>query len=141
MGIQITFDTDNLSPEDREVIALAIGVSTTTTTAAAAPAPAAAAKAPAKKAAAAPAKKAAAPAPDPEPEAVEEEVEEAEEDLVGGGEAYTMKDAVARATALVSAGHTPRVKEALAGQGVKRVSELKGDDAIAAFMESLSDLD
>jgi hypothetical protein len=134
MGTQITITTDDAALA-ADLISLINGSGVQAEVAAPAPA----AKAPAKKAAAAPAKKAAAPAPEPEPEAVEDEVEE-DEDLVGG-EAYTMKDAVARATALVSAGHTPRVKEALAGQGVKRVSELKGDDAIAAFMESLSDLD
>lgn len=139
MGMHIQFNTDDLTADDINVLRAIVGDAP-----AAAPAAAPAkAPAPAKKAAAAPAKKAAAaPAPDP---VVEEDpdplADDADEDVVGGDEAYTMKDAVARATSLVSAGHTARVKESLAGQGVKRVSELKDDAAIAAFMSALSDLD
>jgi len=62
---------------------------------------------------------------------------EPEEDILGGAE-VTLEDAVKRATELVSAGGTPRVKAALTAIGVKRVSELKGA-SIAAFLEALDD--
>ena len=140
MGMHIQFNTAELTAEDLNVLRAIVGDSAPAA-APAAPAKAAAA-APAKKAAAAPAKKAAAaPAPEPEAEEPDPLADDGDEDIVGGDTVYTMKDAVARATSLVSAGHTARVKESLAGQGVKRVSELKDDAAIAAFMDALSDLD
>lgn len=63
--------------------------------------------------------------------------EEPEEDLLGGS-GPTMADAVALATKLVSEGQAAKVKEALAGVGAKRVSELT-DDTIATFVSSLSE--
>lgn len=103
---------EELSDQDREVLALLTGNS-------AAP--------PAKPAAAKKAAPAAKSAPEPEPE----------EDLVGG-DAPTMADAVALATKLVSAGQSAKVKEALADAGAKRVSELS-EEAIPAFVAALSD--
>jgi beta-lactamase class A len=120
MGIQITFNTSDLSPEDRAVIAQAIGASTQASAATPSASSPSAAKAPAKKAAAKP--------PVPEVE---------DDDLVGG--APTMGDAVARATELVGAGEAARVKAALADLGVKKVSELKSDEDIAAFVAALDD--
>jgi hypothetical protein len=46
---------------------------------------------------------------------------------------------VARATELVGAGEAARVKAALADLGVKKVSELKSDEDIAAFVAALDD--
>lgn len=76
---------------------------------------------------------------DEEPEEAEVEVEEAEEDLVGGGETYTKEDAIKRATALVSGQKQAAVKKALAAAGAKRVSDLNDEDGITAFMKSLDD--
>lgn len=121
--MQITIDTNNLSEMDVAMLAFLAGQE--------APEPEAEDEepetpAPAKKAAAA--KKAAPKAePDPEPEA---------EDLVGGGDAPTMADAVARATTLVSEGEAAKVKEALAAVGAKRVSEMSEED-IPAFFAAL----
>lgn len=67
----------------------------------------------------------AAPKPAPEPE----------EDLLGT-EGPTLEDAVKRATELVAAGKAAAVKAALAGAGVKRVSELSGAK-IATFLDAL----
>lgn len=58
-----------------------------------------------------------------------------EEDLVGG-DAPTMSDAVAAATALVSEGGAAKVKAALAVVGAKRVSEMAEGD-IPAFLAAL----
>lgn len=131
MGINITFNTDDLTPEDRAVIALAAGLGFGESETAA--------PAPAKKAAAAPAKKAAAkkaaaaPVVPDEPE----EEPEADEDLVGGDDTeYTMADAVARATELVQASKADAVKAALADLGVAKVSHLKADQ-IGEFMSSV----
>jgi hypothetical protein len=127
--MQITFDTNDLSAEDRDLIARAIGVDSEPSIPVASPT---AAPAVAKKAAA---KKAAAPAP-----VVEEEPEpEEDEDVLGGSAEYTMGDAVARATELVGDGQAARVKAALADLGVKKVSELKSDEDINAFVVSLED--
>lgn len=74
-----------------------------------------------------------------EAEAEEEPAEEPSEDLVGGEEpvpGYTLEEAVAAATKLVSTGKAAAVKAALAGTGAKKVSELKGDD-ITTFMTAL----
>lgn len=49
----------------------------------------------------------------------------------------TMKDAVDLATKLVSGGEAARVKEALAGVGAKRVSEIP-EDKVGEFIASLS---
>ena len=73
-------------------------------------------------------KKVAAKVAEPEPE-VEDE------DLVGG-KTYTLSDAVARATALVSDGKAQLVKKALETVGAKRVSEIS-EDQIEAFLSAL----
>lgn len=67
--------------------------------------------------------------------AAAEPAEEPAEDLLGGTE-YTLKDAIAKATELVSNGRGAEVKAALAPTGAKKVSELKGD-AIATFIQAL----
>lgn len=114
------------------------------------PAPAAAPKAE-PKAAPAPAPKAEKPAPAPSspqstkaavldttiedaPAAVE--AEEVEEDLVGG-EDFTLQDAVTRATKLVSEKKQAIVKDALTALGAKRVSDLKEQADINAFMTAV----
>lgn len=108
------------------------------------PTPAPAAKAAPAKAApkAAPAKPVEKPSPtkaavlDETLDATPEPAEEAEEDLVGGGPTYTLEDAVAAATKLVSAGKAAEVKAALGTVGAKRVSDLKGE-SITTFMQAL----
>lgn len=74
--------------------------------------------------------------PNDEPKkAAPKKVEETpDEDLLG--DAPTMADAVAAATALVSNGGAAKVKEALAEVGAKRVSEMKTED-IPAFLAAL----
>lgn len=144
-------ETNELSALDITVLRALVGNQVVTD----APAPAAAApkeeEAPAEAPKARRTRKAATPKPEPvveEPEngpeddeepAEEEkgqpEVDEAEEDLLGGDEP-TMADAVALATELVSDGKAAKVKAALAEVGAKRVSELKGD-GIATFVNSL----
>lgn len=124
--MKITIDTDNLSELDINMLAF---LAENGEVAASEPAPAAAEPPKAQPKKAEP-KKA---EPKPEPEAAPEEPEE---DLLGG-EAPTMSDAVAAATALVSSGNAAKVKEALAKVGdVKRVSELK-DDQIQKFLTAL----
>jgi hypothetical protein len=133
--MHVAFDTAELTTLDKQVLALLAGSATP------APAPAPAVDrdvavefaTPAAKPA--PAKKAAAPKPEPEPEP------EPEEDLVGDSaepepEGPTMADAVAAATKLVSSGGAPKVKEALAAVGAKRVSEIPAD-SIQAFLTAL----
>lgn len=79
---------------------------------------------------------------DEAPAAAEEPaVEEADEDLLGGGDEaekeYTMEDAVSVATPLLKGGKQAEVKEALeAAGGAKRVSELKGAN-IGIFIKAL----
>jgi hypothetical protein len=125
MGTQITITTDDAGLA-ADLIALINGIGTVAEVAAPP-----ATKAPAKKAAA---KKAAAPAPDP----VVEDVEEADEDLIGEDETeYTMADAVARATELVQASKADVVKAALADIGVAKVSHLK-EPQIAEFMSAVA---
>jgi hypothetical protein len=142
-------DTGYTAQEANILDALRGAPVTPTTPTTAAPAPAAA---PAKVTTKAPVK--AAPSPksaqsttpavldttlDEEPEEAEVEVEEAEDDLLGGGETYTKEDAIKRATALVSGQKQAAVKKALAAAGAKRVSDLNDDEGIAAFMKSLDD--
>lgn len=124
--MQITIDTENLTALDVLVLRMVLGDAETPT-----PAPAAASPSAAKpvKKAAAKAEPVVEPEPEPEPE---------DDDLVGGT-APTMADAVARATELVGSGDAPRVKAALTDLGVKKVSELKSDDDIAAFVAALED--
>ena len=144
--MQITFNTAELTTLDQQVIALLAGSSQPINgTPVAAPKPA-------------PAKKA--PKPEPKPEedlvpassaaregdqavaaAAAEPEPVVEEDLLGGDaepepEGPTMADAVAAATKLVSSGGAPKVKEALAAVGAKRVSEIPAD-SIAAFLDAL----
>lgn len=80
----------------------------------------------AKPAAAEPAVEAAAPAEEPTPEATEPSAEAAA--------GATPKDAISRATKLVSAGKTARVKAVLSELGAKKVSDLKGKK-IAEFIQ------
>jgi len=119
--MHISIDTaQDLSSVDKNILLALVGE------VAATPAKATPAKAtPAKKTAAAKP----APAPEPEPE---------EEDLVGGDSAYTLEDAVAKATAMVAEGKAAEVKEALNTVGAKKVSALAGDQ-IAAWFEALED--
>lgn len=130
--MQITIDTNNLSELDIAMLAFLAGQEVDEEEVDETPAPAPAAKkaAPAKKAAA---PKAEAKAKEPEPEA-EEELIEAEPEAEEG--APSMSDAVAAATALVSAGESAKVKAALAEVGAKRVSEMSEDD-IPAFLAAL----
>lgn len=135
--MQITIDTAALTDLDRKVLALLTGGEE---------APAKAVAEPKKTT---PKAKAAAPAPAPEkpveaaPEPVEAKpepeaapaVDEPEEDLVGGSP-VTMKDAVARATELVSSGKSAAVREALAKFNAKRVSDVADDD-LAGFVAEL----
>lgn len=115
--MKIIIDTDNLSELDNTMLTFlaSLGVEEQVE------------EAPAKKAA--PAKAAAA------KKAAEPAVEEVEEDLVGGGEP-TLADAVERATSMVSAGQSAKVKEALAVVGAKRVSEIP-EAQVSAFLEAL----
>lgn len=62
---------------------------------------------------------------------------EADEDLLGGGDAPTMDQAVALATSLVGDGQTAKVKAVLTDLGIKKVTELS-EDQIAGFIEALS---
>jgi hypothetical protein len=127
--MQITFDTNNLSELDRNVLALVLGQ----------PADAPATKPEKAESTAKPAPKA-----KPQPKA-EEPVEQAEEPVEAAAEETTadapaggtMEDAVALATSLVSNGKAAQVKAALADCGAKRVSEL-ADDKIASFIAALS---
>lgn len=130
--MQITIDTNNLSDLDRKVLGLLVGGEDTPskpTKAAAEPKK----TEPKAKAAPAPEKPVEA-APEPE-EAPEPEAEEPEEDLVGGS-TVTMKDAVARATELVSSGKSAAVREALAKFNAKRVSDVADED-LAGFVAEL----
>lgn len=79
-------------------------------------------------------------APAEEPKTLQEEIaedvaEDAGDDILGT-EAPTLKDAMDRATALVSAGKAAQVKAALGATSAKRVSALEGDD-IAKFIAAL----
>lgn len=123
----ISFNTDELSPQDIAVLRAVVGdapVSAPST-----PAPAAKASSPAKATtkAAPKAEKAAEPAEEPAEVAVAEEATDGP----------TMEDAVALATKLVSAGEAARVKAALAECGAKRVSEL-AEDKVGVFIAELS---
>lgn len=133
----ISIDTDNLSPHDATILrALADSLTPSGSAvvqadrkAEQAAAPAVVKAAPAKKAAAAKP----APEPDPEPEA---EAAEPEEDLIGGGEALSLDDAVSKAQDLVTSGKSAVVKKALAAVGAKRVGELE-QSQIADFVAAL----
>lgn len=126
MGIQITItDVTNLSEDEKSLLAFILGGADVPTVAAVEAKAEPAAK-PAKKAAAKPAKKA-----EPEPE------EDEDDDLLGDDEPeYTMADAVAKATEMVSGGNATDVKAALTDLGVRKVSELKPSQ-IAAFIAAL----
>lgn len=114
--MQITFNTEDLSATDKQILALLAG---------SAEAPAAPASKPASKPATAkPAAKA-----EPTPEA------EPAEDTPASEGGATMEDAVALATSMVSTGKAAKVKEALAAVGAKRVSEI-AEDQIQAFIDA-----
>lgn len=132
--MQITFDTNNLTDLDRDVlVAIVEVINGDDSTVENVPTPEPVVVTPVK---ATPAKKVA-PAPEPEPEVPtsEEAGDTGEEDLVGG-ETYTLSDAVAAATQLVSSGGAAKVKAALAEVGAKRVSEMD-ETSIPAFMAAL----
>lgn len=113
------------------------------------PAPKAADPAPAPKTAPAASKPASKPAPKAKKEApveeppaqeeektLQEELFEIDGDAAPAAEEPTLQDAIDRATELVSNGKASVVKEALAAQSAKRVSELKGK-GIAAFLTAV----
>lgn len=142
--MHVAFDTAELTAKDLTMLKVLVGEGDWPTIPAEAPAKPVEAKvngSPVAKPA--PAKKAPAAKPEPKPEPVAEPEPEAapEEDLLGGDtepepEGPTMADAVAAATKLVSSGGAPKVKEALAAVGAKRVSEIPADQ-ITAFLDAL----
>lgn len=119
----ITFDTSNLSALDYQILAL-LGEVATAPAAEAEKATAPAKAAPAKKAAAA--KPAKVEEPEPEEEAVEEPEAE-DDDLLGGEEEPTVKQALDVASKKVQDGKAADVKKILVNLGVKKVSELDGN--------------
>lgn len=71
--------------------------------------------------------------------AAEAEVDETEEDLVGGSETkYTKQDAIQEATKRISSGQMADVKKALSKVTAKKVSDLNDDEEIQVFMRSLN---
>lgn len=125
--MHIQFNTEELTPLDRKVLALLAGVGDPAPEKAAAPAPEKAAS-PAKKASP-PKATAPAPAPVEEPESAAEEP--------AAGDAPTLDDAIAIATKMVSDGKSAQVKAALADVGAKRVSDIDADQ-IGAFLAALA---
>ena len=126
--MHITFDTENLSPLDYQVLALLGGVAT----APADEAEEAVTPVPAKKA---PAKKAAA---TPEPMAEEPVEEEPAEDEVDDGvsDEDLLALAVKKATEMVAGGEAAQVREALDAAGASRVRELNADN-VRDFFKAL----
>lgn len=151
MLIQINIDTQDLSKTDKEILAFLGGsekdfvVHSSPEDASEPDAPAKAKPAPAKKEEPAPAKAKPAPAKKEEPapakeEPVEEPVEKPKptaKKAAQAGDGPTMAQAVEIATKLVSENKTAEVKAALQAQGVRRVSELKDSEQIAAFIEAV----
>jgi hypothetical protein len=146
--MQITFDTENLSTLDYQVLAVLGKFAMSpdfeaeemaTPKRAAEPEPVAE-KAPAKKAAA---KKAAAkPEPDPEPEPmaeepIEEEPEAEEVDADETSDEDLLALAVKKATEIVAGGEAAKVREALDAAGASRVRELNADN-LREFFKALS---
>lgn len=128
--MKIEIDTNNMSDTDVAVLNALAGLLGTDEVEDAPVAPPAPAPKPA------PAKKAAAaPKPAPEPVVEPEPAPEPEEDLVGGA-TFTIGDAVAKATALVSDGESKKVKAALVAVGAPKVGELKPEQ-VPAFMAAL----
>lgn len=68
------------------------------------------------------------------PAPADDEDEDGEED-----EDSLAAQAVEKATALIASGKAAKVKKALAAHGVTRVTELKDEDDLAAFIEALED--
>ena len=145
--MHIAFNTEELSELDRRVLSAVLGDAPAPTKTQAAPAPV---KTEERVTATAPQPKKAAPKPAPKAEPVEEKVaepiaepesepvgDEADEDLVGGEEGPSRADVVALATKLVSSGGAPKVKDALASVGAKRVSEVT-DDKLAELFAALA---
>ena len=66
----------------------------------------------------------------------EDEDEDEDDDLLGGDTGFTMEQVLERASEVIDAGKTAKVKAALADAGVKRVTELKPNQ-FAAFMKAL----
>lgn len=121
-AMQITIDTENITQQDRDILALVLGGE-------AAPAPQKAAK---------PAATTKSKDTKPEPvEEPEEPADEAGDDEGEKSEGASMEDAVALATKLVSNGKAAQVKAALSDCGAKRVSELD-ESKIGEFIAALS---
>lgn len=126
--MHIKIDTDNLSEQDIAILALLIGQ------------PSADEDKPKRR------KRTAAKKPEPDtttdddtaatakPEPDDDDTP-ADEDLVGGS-GPTLADAIEAATAAVSNGGAPKVKQALASVDTKRVSEL-AEENIAPFLAAL----
>lgn len=122
MHVTIAIDTTTpLSDTDRAVLAALVGGSAEPKAEPASRRPRAAAK----------------PAPAPEPEPQDEPADE-EEDLITPEpqDEATLDFAVAKATDLVAAGKSPKVREALKAVGAKRVGELT-DEQVPAFLKAL----
>jgi hypothetical protein len=132
MKVHIEFDSDTATQSDHQLLTRLVSALTD------ADWPTAEVTAPeAKKA---PAKKAAAKKPEPEPEAdevVDAEIVEDETDDAEESADDLMEQAVQKATKLVSDGKAGDVKAALEKAGARRVSELKGADAIRKFLDAL----
>lgn len=129
--MQISFNTEDLTDLDRQVLAVLAGDAAPASDAPAQEATKAEKPAPAAKKAA-PAPKAAKPAPEPETE--EETPEEEPEET---GDAPTKEQAIEMATKLVAGGEAAKVKAALTEVGAKKVSELT-DDNVAEFIAKIS---
>ena len=136
--MQITLDTNNISEQDRQFLALLIGAEAAGTEREPAPKKPVAKKPVAKKPVAKkpepePEPAAEEPLPDEEPEAEEPEVEEAEdvsdEDL--------LDLAIKKATEMVAGGDAVKVREALDAAGANRVRELNKDN-VHEFFKALS---
>lgn len=120
----ISFETENLTAEDRQVLAVLAGDAVATVEPIKAAAAALAERAGVDKPA--PAKKAAAAAKKEEP-------------AEGDADGPTLQEAVDRATELVSDGKAKEVKAALKEVGAAKVSELDGPEQIAAWLAEVAD--
>ena len=143
--MQITIDTENLSPLDYRILAVLGAVATSPAEEAEEASKPAKKTAPAKKAAA---KKKAEPEPEPAPdpaaeeplpeEEEEPEVEEAEEvDEDDVSDEDLLQLAVKKATEMVGGGQAAKVREALDAAGASRVRELNKDN-VREFFKALS---
>jgi hypothetical protein len=135
--MQIQIDTNDLSDQDRKILALLAGnLETVSESARKASTPAPQAKAKAAKAPKVEPKKSKAEPEEPEEPEESEESEESDESEESEDDAPTVDDAIALATEMVSNGKAKRVKAVLSELGVDRVSKLKGEQ-VAAFIEGV----